>query len=55
MVSTCARTVRVVNIQASEATTSAITSVVMCSMLPAMIDEDGDGRDRQQRVGDDAG
>ena len=37
MVSTCARIVRVVNIQASEATTSAMTTVVMRSMLPAMM------------------
>jgi hypothetical protein len=37
MVSTWARTVRVVNIQPSEATTSAMTRVVIRSILPAMI------------------
>ena len=37
MVSTWARMVRVLNIQASEATTSAITSVVICCTLPAIM------------------
>ena len=36
MVRTCERMVRVLNIQASEATTSAITSVVISCTLPAM-------------------